>query len=530
MSVRYCIIWCCFLVVQYGSVSSMRISVNHIGIGARNSLLSTILSSVKRVSTTQLKAFNIDWKQNADSEDGINFDHDEVTYRVRSGEILHIPQAERYSTKDWLHNLRTMPSSRLLHRIKGVVGINAIWSFLVCLFYKVVKFNSPGARCHALLGSALGLLLVFRTNTAYNRFWEGRKIWERVLTNLRGLARFTIINSDLISQVDIERILHLICAFPIILQEHLQGFDMPQALVDLLSADEIQQMQQVTNRPYYVTNKLAKCIKNIPEQSLFQSRERQSMMAYIESITSCIGSAERIVQTPVPLTYARHTSRFLSLFCLSAPIALVGELGIFVIPFVTMMAWSLFGILEIGMLIEEPFQRALKLEVFANTIRRDISDLLHATHVSAVSLDIKSPTLGYEIPFFKRVIEENKTNPTTNQNKKQSNKYNKTSKSTTKNSNNSNTIPTNNDVKSVEKHIASKTIVTGEESQVTRTLVATEKITYEKKSAITSTTSSTTTTSAPIHASGDEFTDEKVAVLPEKSTLWEPSSIIIGEK
>ena len=69
------------------------------------------------------------------------------------------------------------------------------------------------------------------------------------------------------------------------------------------------------------------------------------------------------MQTPVPLTYARHTSRFLSLFCLTAPIALVGELGWYIIPFVTMVTWSLFGILEIGMMIEEPFQRALKLEV-----------------------------------------------------------------------------------------------------------------------------------------------------------------------
>ena len=68
-------------------------------------------------------------------------------------------------------------------------------------------------------------------------------------------------------------------------------------------------------------------------------------------------------QTPVPLTYARHTSRFLSLFCLTAPIALVGELGWYIIPFCTLVSWSLFGIQEIGMMIEEPFQRALKVRL-----------------------------------------------------------------------------------------------------------------------------------------------------------------------
>ena len=132
----------------------------------------------------------------------------------------------------------------------------------------------------------------------------------------------------------------------------------------------------------------------------FTSRERQYMHKLIDDLTKTIGSCERIVQTPVPLTYARHTSRFLSLFCLTAPVALVSELGFYIIPFVPLTAWSLFGIQEIGMIIEEPFQRALKLEIFSNTIRRDIADLLHVTRLNKRRMNIKSAALGYEIPFF----------------------------------------------------------------------------------------------------------------------------------
>jgi predicted membrane chloride channel (bestrophin family) len=254
-----------------------------------------------------------------------------------------------------------------------------------------------------LLGSALGLLLVFRTNTAYNRFWEGRKLWEHVLNNSRDLARFIMLYSESISSAKIERMFHLICAFPLVLQEHVQGFRHPNALVELLTPNDLNAMDKVTNRPYFITNILAKEIRKIEDSPTFSSRERQVMQKFIENLTKSIGSCERIVQTPVPLTYARHTSRFLSLFCFTAPIALVGELGIFIVPFVTMTAWSLFGILEIGMIIEEPFQRALKLEVFANTIRRDISDLLHITSISNRPLNIQSPALGYEVPFFCRI-------------------------------------------------------------------------------------------------------------------------------
>ena len=66
-----------------------------------------------------------------------------------------------------------------------------------------------------LLGSALGLLLVFRTNTAYNRFWEGRKIWEKILNSLRDLGRMTVAYGDVIQEERVERVLHLLCAFPL---------------------------------------------------------------------------------------------------------------------------------------------------------------------------------------------------------------------------------------------------------------------------------------------------------------------------
>lgn len=56
-------------------------------------------------------------------------------------------------------------------------------------------------------------------------------------------------------------------------------------------------------------------------------------------------------------------------------------------PFMLFMTWSLFGILEIGMMIEEPFQKALNLEIFAETIRKDISDLLNVCDVSPIQLN-----------------------------------------------------------------------------------------------------------------------------------------------
>ena len=99
----------------------------HISRMFRNNLCSR--TRLNLVSSMPKSAFTMDFDVEEDDDDDFDdYAHDEVTYRVRSGDVQHIPQAERYSTKDWIHNLRTLPTSRLLQRIKQVVLYNLIWS------------------------------------------------------------------------------------------------------------------------------------------------------------------------------------------------------------------------------------------------------------------------------------------------------------------------------------------------------------------------------------------------------------------
>jgi hypothetical protein len=194
MNILYIVLGLISLVQQCGSLRLALRQPTRLGRERRPSATST--GSVRSSHMFDIEYDYLDAIENDEEED--DFAHDEITYRVRSGDVQHIPQAERYSTKDWLHNLRTLPTSRLLRRIRQVVFWNFIWSTFVYVMYSTVpiKFESPGARAHSLLGSALGLLLVFRTNTAYNRFWEGRKIWEQVLTTIRAMARWVIMFSE----------------------------------------------------------------------------------------------------------------------------------------------------------------------------------------------------------------------------------------------------------------------------------------------------------------------------------------------
>lgn len=75
----------------------------------------------------------------------------------------------------------------------------------------------------------------------------------------------------------------------------------------------------------------------------------------VGSLGDSVSNADKILRTPVPLSYSRHTSRFLTIWSGTLPLALVGQLGLVTLPVVAITCWCLFGIEEIGHLIEQPF-------------------------------------------------------------------------------------------------------------------------------------------------------------------------------
>ena len=98
----------------------------------------------------------------------------------------HSSFRRRYAAVDWAQNLRSLPGSLILRRIKSPLLFNIGITSLICLLHSLYGPWPAGiALPHTLLSSALGLLLVFRTNAAYGRFWEARAQWGVVTTECR---------------------------------------------------------------------------------------------------------------------------------------------------------------------------------------------------------------------------------------------------------------------------------------------------------------------------------------------------------
>lgn len=203
----------------------------------------------------------------------------------------------------------------------------------------------------------LGLLLVFRTDSAYTRFWEARKAWSETLSTCRSLAITASTQLKFHSPIAATRLIELLIAFPealaytclsghIGLTPRLQRIVPPRMQNDPATALCLMMQRQ-----------LLLAAEESPDSgvNIVEARYHMESSIHIQNLMEMVTRCETIVRTPVPWSYSRHTSRFLTLWSGTLPFALVPIFGWLTLAVSTVVCWCLFGIEEIGHLIEQPF-------------------------------------------------------------------------------------------------------------------------------------------------------------------------------
>jgi predicted membrane chloride channel (bestrophin family) len=326
--------------------------------------------------------------------------------------------------------------------------------FLSVLHEKMLKVNPAfaqhmqmSAQPHSLMMSSLGLLLVFRTNSAYQRFSEGRVIWENIANSSRDLYRMIMLYERDISTEKRRRVQSLMAAFPYLLRHRIRPNLVMKRLDDeehqrdpentlllyqdkstkdtdpeaaavadaeeetgrgrrktrplywvdkrslpwrLLPAEALEKLARTQNRPLWVCDRMAAELRWVPDGPTFTNRERLALLTHVDKLSRCIGDAERIHQTVVPLNYARHTLRALTMWCFSLPFALLKDMRVLTGPVLFLVSWLLFGVYEIGYAIEDPFQGTLRLSILCDTIRRDVL----GDNVRSTAFVLESPEIN----------------------------------------------------------------------------------------------------------------------------------------
>jgi putative membrane protein len=228
----------------------------------------------------------------------------------------------------------------------------------------------------------LGLLLVFRTNTAYERFWEGRKFWGSVVNNVRNLARQIWVAIDEKDQDDFiakKSVLRLLVAFAVAMKLHLRQESVNSELEPLISPSQYQKLKSMNNPPIEVAFWIGDYLNTQYDRNCVDVYQLTAMNELLNSLIDCLGGCERILRTPIPLAYAIHLKQLLLLYSLALPFQMVKDLGWGTGPVVALISFTLFGVEEIGLEIENPFghdTNDLPLDNICATIGRNIEDLI----------------------------------------------------------------------------------------------------------------------------------------------------------
>ncbi len=291
-----------------------------------------------------------------------------------------------YNPKDWFSYIFRFHKADTIRQLSplllGIAVYSGIIAFLELEFWNlsVNSYVKGIPAMHSLLGFAISMLLVFRTNTAYDRWWEGRKLWGSLVNNSRNLA--LKLNAILPAEEKAQRSFFrkIIPAYAYALHNHLHK---EQTRMELFEHDDHKHLLQRIDVNKHVPNQIAALIfqhihqlhrenKISGEQLLFLNNE-------LLSFTDICGACERIKNTPIPFSYSVFIKKFIFVYVMTLPFGFVFTLGYYVIPVVVFITYVLASLELIAEEIEDPFggdQNDVPTDKIAENIHKNIADLI----------------------------------------------------------------------------------------------------------------------------------------------------------
>jgi len=289
-----------------------------------------------------------------------------------------------YNPKEWFRYIFYFQKADTVRKLSPLILAIGVYSALVA--YLILNYLKLGRNTdlkiislmHSLLGFVISMLLVFRTNTAYDRWWEGRKQWGSLMNSSRNLA--LKINAMLGDEHDRERAFfrHMIPNYAFSLKNHLLNRFNPDDFTDtaFFTRKELHSQDHIPNQiAASIFNKVIEMQKKnvlLPEHTILLNHE-------LESFTNICGACERIKNTPIPLSYSSFIKKFIFTYCLTLPIGYVFSLHFLVIPFVMFVFYILASLEVIAEEIEDPFgedSNDLPIERICLGIRTSVNALL----------------------------------------------------------------------------------------------------------------------------------------------------------
>jgi ion channel-forming bestrophin family protein len=289
-----------------------------------------------------------------------------------------------YNPKDWFSFIFRFHKSDTVRQLFPMMLAIAAYSGLIAfleLEYWKLSANSNVKNIpvmHSMLGFVISMLLVFRTNTAYDRWWEARKLWGSLVNNSRNLA---LKISAMLPEAEHRKFYKkIISAYAICLHNHLRAQKTRVELFEDLKDEQfLAQLQHDKHIPNQLAGIMVKKTNDLYKEGKLTGDQLIVLNAEVQSFADVCGACERIKNTPIPYSYSVFLKKFIFFYIMTLPFGYVFNLGYYVIPVVTFIFYVLASLEIIAEEIEDPFDgdtNDVPTEKIAKNIHKHIQEIL----------------------------------------------------------------------------------------------------------------------------------------------------------
>lgn len=262
--------------------------------------------------------------------------------------------------------------------IPGLIVACSYTALLVWLSDEISKELRIAPFIYQLVGVVLGLLLVFRTNTAYERWWEGRRLLGQLLNSSRNLA--LKLHSYLPENQTETRLYFAttITNFAFALKEHLRHGVVFDEIYETSPAS-LAKLQAAKHVPNQIASLLFEEVHRLNKIGLLKDEHLITLNPQLEALTDITGGCERIKKSPIPHAYRVHLLKFIFLFISVLPFGFVAEMKYWSMLIVAMIFYAFVGLDFIANEIEDPFgddANDLPTDAICNSVKASVYEIL----------------------------------------------------------------------------------------------------------------------------------------------------------
>lgn len=285
----------------------------------------------------------------------------------------------QYNPKDWITFIFVFHKSDTFRKLIPMMILIGLYTYgvgyLELEYWKLSEENhlSNITMMHSMLGFVISLLLVFRTNTAYDRWWEGRKLWGALVNNSRNFAiKLSVMLKD---EHDRAYFKKMIPSFAAMLAKHLTDEETSKQLYE----DKDMDLDHHKHRPNQLSKKMFQKVNDLYDQKKITGDQLIVINSEVQSFVEICGACERIKNTPIPYSYSAFIKKFIFFYVMTLPFGYVFSLGYYAVPVVIFIFYVLASLELIAEEIEDPFgfdANDLPIEKISSNIKKHVEELL----------------------------------------------------------------------------------------------------------------------------------------------------------